>query len=56
VKYELGYYIPEGDIPLSHRHLTLKSYNGWNVMDAVSFVAVLKTISVDNSMKLVAGR
>jgi hypothetical protein len=26
VKYELGFYIPEDDIPLSHRHENLKSY------------------------------
>jgi hypothetical protein len=26
VKYELGFYIPEDDIPLSHRRENLKSY------------------------------
>jgi hypothetical protein len=26
VKYELGFYIPEDDIPHSHRRMNLKSY------------------------------
>jgi hypothetical protein len=26
VKYELGFYIPEDDMPLNHRRETLKSY------------------------------
>jgi hypothetical protein len=28
VKYELGFYIPEGDIVHSHRRVNLKSYLG----------------------------
>jgi hypothetical protein len=34
VKYELGFYIPEDDIPHSHRRENLKSYiasTGWTL-------------------------